>query len=111
MKKIIISLALILALRNISYADIFSKDDTSPYTIDSAISEDRSGFYYRGGIDYRPTVPPDEPEVGYSILSGSKGCSGFDLASSFNSVFSEQILADYLKGISSAAIADRKSVV
>ncbi|OIO34468.1 MAG: hypothetical protein AUJ70_00990 [Candidatus Omnitrophica bacterium CG1_02_40_15] len=105
MKKIIISLVLILALRNISYADIFSKDDTSPYTIESAIYEDRSGFYYRGGIDYRPNVPPDEPQVGYSILSGSPGCSGFDLASSFNSVFSEQILADYLKGISSAAIA------
>jgi hypothetical protein len=105
MKKIIISLVLILALRNISYADIFSKDDTSPYTIDSAIYEDKSGFYYRGGIDYRPNVPPDEPQVGYSILSGSPGCSGFDLASSFTSVFSEQILADYLKGISSAAIA------
>ncbi len=105
MKKIIISLVLVLALRNISYADIFSKDDTSPYTIDSAISEDKSGFYYRGGIDYRPTVPPDEPGVGYSILSGSKGCSGFDLASSFNSVLSEQILADYLKGISSEAMA------
>ena len=76
-----------------------------PYTIDSAISEDRSGFYYRGGVDYRPQVPVEEPGVGYSILSGSKGCSGFDLASSFNSTFSEQILADYLKGISSSAIA------
>jgi len=106
MKKIIVSLVLVLALRNISYADIFSKDDTiSPYTIESAISEDKSGFYYRGGIDYRPTVPPDEPQVGYSILSASPGCSGFDLASSFTGVFSEQILADYLKGISSAAIA------
>jgi hypothetical protein len=105
MKEIIISLVLILSLSSISYADIFSKDDASPYTIDNAISEDRSGFYYRGGIDYRPTVPPDEPEVGYSILSGSKGCSGFDLASSFNSVLSEQILADYLKGISSEAMA------
>lgn len=89
MKKVIIFLVLILALRNISYADIFSKDDANPYTIDSAISEDKSGFYYRGGIDYRPNVPPDEPGVGYSILSGSKGCSGFDLASSFNSVLSE----------------------
>ena len=106
MKKIIIALTLILSLRNISSADIFSNDDSSnPYTIDSAISEDRSGFYYRGGIDYRPTVPPDEPGVGYSILSGSKGCSGFDLASSFNSVLSEQILADYMKGISSEAMA------
>ena len=47
----------------------------------------------------------EEPGVGYSILSGSKGCSGFDLASSFNSTFSEQILADYLKNISSSAIA------
>jgi hypothetical protein len=106
MKKIIISLILTLVLRNISYADIFSKDDaTSPYTIENAISEDRSGFYYRGGLDYRPTVPPDEPGVGYSILSGSKGCSGFDLASSFNSVLSEQILADYLKSISSESMA------
>lgn len=106
MKKIIISLVLISVLRGISYADIFSKDDTtSPYTIDSAISEDRSGFYYRGGLDYHPNVPPDEPGVGYSILSGSKGCSGFDLASSFNSVLSEQILADYMKGISSEAMA------
>ena len=106
MKKIIIALTLILSFRNISSADIFSNDDSiNPYTIDSAISEDRSGFYYRGGIDYRPTVPPDEPGVGYSILSGSKGCSGFDLASSFNSVLSEQILADYMKGISSEAMA------
>jgi hypothetical protein len=88
-----------------SYADIFSNDNTSPYTIDSAISEDKSGFYYRGGVDYRPKVPVEEPEIGYSILSGSKGCSGFDLASNFNSVFSEQILADYLKGISSEAMA------
>ena len=52
-----------------------------------------------------PNVPPDEPGVGYSIISGSKGCSGFDLASSFNSVLSEQIMADYLKGISSSAMA------
>ena len=106
MKKIIIPLVLISVLRGISYADIFSKDDTtSPYTIDSAISEDRSGFYYRGGLDYHPNVPPDEPGVGYSIISGSKGCSGFDLASSFNSVLSEQIMADYLKNISSSAMA------
>lgn len=106
MKKIIITLVLILVLKGISYADIFSKDDTtSPYTIDSAISEDRSGFYYRGGLDYHPNVPSDEPGVGYSIISGSKGCSGFDLASSFNSVLSEQIMADYLKSISSSAMA------
>jgi len=106
MKKSIILLALILISNSASYADIFSRDDNSnPYTIDSAISEDRSGFYYRGGLDYHPNVPPDEPGVGYSILSGSKGCSGFDLASSFNSVLSEQILADYLKGISGEAIA------
>ena len=106
MKKIIFTLVLISVLKGISYADIFSKDDTtSPYTIDSAISEDRSGFYYRGGLDYHPNVPPDEPGVGYSIISGSKGCSGFDLASSFNSVLSEQIMADYLKSISSSAMA------
>ena len=105
MKRVFILLILILGLTHISYADIFTKDDTVPYTIDSAISEDRSGFYYRGGVDYRPQVPVEEPGVGYSILSGSKGCSGFDLASSFNSTFSEQILADYLKGISSSAIA------
>jgi len=105
MKKVLILLIFIFTLTHISYADIFAKDNTNPYTIDSAISEDRSGFYYRGGVDYRPQVPPEEPGVGYSILSGSKGCSGFDLASSFNSTFSEQILADYLKGISSSAIA------
>ena len=105
MRKTIISLALILVLRSVCYADIFSKDNTNLYTIDNAVSEDRTGFYYRGGIDYRPQVLPEEPDVGYSILSGSKGCSGFDLASSFNSAFSEQILADYLKGISSSAIA------
>ncbi len=106
MKKIIFTLVLISVLKGISYADIFSKDDTtSPYTIDSAISEDRSGFYYRGGLDYHPNVPPDDPGVGYSIISGSKGCSGFDLASSFNSVLSEQIMADYLKNISSSAMA------
>jgi len=105
MKKAALLVILILSLKHTSYADIFTKDDTSLYTIDSAISEDRSGFYYRGGVDYRPQVPVEEPGVGYSILSGSKGCSGFDLASSFNSTFSEQILADYLKGISSSAIA------
>lgn len=105
MRKTVILLIFILATANMGYADIFTKDNTNPYTIDSAISEDRSGFYYRGGIDYRPTVPIDDPRVGYSILSGSKGCSGFDLASSFNSAFSEQMLADYLKGISSSAIA------
>jgi len=105
MKKVVLLVILILSLKHTSYADIFTNNGTAPYTIDSAISEDRSGFYYRGGVDYRPQVPVEEPGVGYSILSGSKGCSGFDLASSFNSVFSEQILADYLKGISSSAIA------
>jgi len=105
MKKAVILMIFLLTLTHISYADIFTKDDINPYTIDSAISEDRSGFYYRGGVDYRPQVPPEEPGVGYSILSGSKGCSGFDLTSSFNAAFSEQILADYLKGISSSAIA------
>ncbi len=106
MKNVFILLIFILTLTHISYADIFTTaDNSNPYTIDNAISEDKSGFYYRGGVDYRPTVPPDEPGVGYSILSGSKGCSGFDLASSFNSILSEQILADYLKGISSEAVA------
>lgn len=105
MKKAVLLAFFVLTLTHISYADIFTKDDISPYTIDNAISEDKSGFYYRGGVDYRPQVPAEKPGVGYSILSGSKGCSGFDLASSFNSAFSEQILADYLKGISSSAMA------
>jgi len=105
MKKILIFLFLTLLIDHESYADIFSNNNTGPYTIDNAVSEDKSGFYYRGGVDYRPAVPVEEPGIGYSILSGSKGCSGFDLASSFNSVLSEQILADYLKGISSEAMA------
>jgi len=99
------ALSLILFAANIGYADIFTKDSANPYTIDSAISEDRSGFYYRGGVDYRPQVPLEQPGVGYSITSASKGCSGFDLASSFNSIFSEQVLTDYLKNVSSAALA------
>jgi hypothetical protein len=105
MKKAVWLLVFIFAQNYTSYADIFTKDDTTPYTIESAVSEDRSGFYYRGGIDYRPQVPQEDPGVGYSIVSGSKGCSGFDFASSFNSAFSEQILTDYLKGISSSAMA------
>ena len=103
MRKIMMLLVLILAMANIGYADIFTKDN--PYTIDSAITEDKSGFYYHGGVNYNPPVAPEEPGVGYSIITGSKGCSGFDLASSFNSAFSEQVLTDYLKSISSAAMA------
>lgn len=105
MRKIMTLLAFILTTADIGYADIFAKDNASPYTIDNAISEDRSGFYYRGGVDYRPQVPLEEPGVGYSIFTASKGCSGFDLASSFNSIFSEQALTDYLKNVSSAAMA------
>jgi len=105
MRKITVLLVIILAMANIGYADIFTKDNANPYTIDNAIAEDRSGFYYRGGVNYNPPVAPEEPGVGYSIISGSKGCSGFDLASSFNSIFSEQVLTDYIKGISSAAMA------
>ena len=98
-------LVIILAMADIGHADIFTKDSANPYTIDNAIAEDRSGFYYRGGVNYNPPVAPEAPGVGYSIISGSKGCSGFDLASSFNSIFSEQVLTDYIKGISSAAMA------
>ena len=106
MKKIITLLVFILAMRDICYADIFAKNNTtSAYTINDAVSEDRSGFYYRGGLDYNPPVTPEEPAVGYSIISGSKGCSGFDLASSFTSTFSAQVLTDYLKNISSSAMA------
>ena len=105
MRKIMMLLVLILAMANIGYADIFTKDNANPYTIDSAITEDKSGFYYHGGVNYNPPVAPEEPGVGYSIITGSKGCSGFDLASSFNSAFSEQVLTDYLKSISSAAMA------
>lgn len=105
MKKIIILTGLVFTLCNISYADIFSKNQTTPYTLENALTEDRSGFYYRGGLDYQPQVPTENPGVGYSIISGSKGCSGFDLASSFNSAFSQQILSDYLKGVSGEAIA------
>lgn len=105
MKNIILSIPVFLILSGIAYSDIFTRDNSVPYTLNSAVSEDQSGFYYRGGVDYRPPVPADEPGLGYSIISGSKGCSGFDFASSFNTAFSEQILADYLKGISSAAIA------
>ncbi len=105
MKRTLLALIFVFIATRISYANIFTKDDSSPYTIESAVSEDRSGFYYRGGVDYNPPVAPEEPGVGYSIVSGSKGCSGFDFASSFTSLFSQQILEDYLKGISSAAMA------
>jgi hypothetical protein len=105
MKRIILLLIFVYIGACASYADIFTKDDSTPYTIESAVSEDNSGFYYRGGVDYNPPVAPQEPGVGYSIVSGSKGCSGFDFASSFTSLFSQQILEDYLKGTSSAALA------
>lgn len=105
MKRIILLWIFVFIGACASYADIFTKDDSTPYTIESAVSEDNSGFYYRGGVDYNPPVAPQEPGVGYSIVSGSKGCSGFDFASSFTSLFSQQILEDYLKGISSAAMA------
>ena len=91
---------------NACYADIFTTDNTpGSYTINNAVSDDKSGFYYRGGVDYNPPVSPEEPAVGYSIISGSKGCSGFDFATSFNSTFSEQVLTDYMKNISGAAMA------
>ncbi|QAT16697.1 hypothetical protein BU251_02595 [Candidatus Velamenicoccus archaeovorus] len=105
MKRALLVLIFVFIATCVSYADIFTKDDSLPYTIESVVSEDRSGFYYRGGVDYNPPVAPEEPGVGYSIVSGSKGCSGFDFASSFTSLFSQQILEDYLKGISSAAMA------
>ena len=105
MRRLVIFISLFLALRNNCYADIFSQDNSSAYTIDSAISEDKSGFYYRGGVDYRPQVFPDEPSVGYSIVSASQGCSGFDFATSFNNLFQAQILEDYLKNLSTQAMA------
>jgi hypothetical protein len=105
MKKTSLVLIFLFICNHMGYADIFSKDDLTPYTIESALSEDKSGFYYRGGVDYNPLVAPEEPGVGYSIVSGSKGCSGFDFASSFSSLFSQQVLEDYLKGISSEAMA------
>lgn len=105
MKKTLLVLIFLFVCNYTGYADIFSKDDAAPYTIESALSEDKSGFYYRGGVDYNPLVAPEEPGVGYSIISGSKGCSGFDFASSFSSLFSQQVLEDYLKGISSEAMA------
>ena len=77
MRKTVVLLIFILAIANMGYADIFTKDNTNPYTIDSAISEDRSGFYYRGGIDYRPTVPIDDPRVGYSIFKRFKRLQRF----------------------------------
>jgi len=108
MRLIIISILIVvlMGLQELGFADIFSKPDNgSMYSVDTALTEDNSGFYYRGGVDYRPPVPAEDPEVGFSVLSGSMGCSGFDLASSFKSTFSEQALTDYLKGLSSGAIA------
>lgn len=106
MRKIIILLSLIPVIANSCYADIFTTDKTpGSYTINNAVADDKSGFYYRGGVDYNPPVAPVEPTVGYSIISGSKGCSGFDFATSFNSTFSEQVLTDYMKNISGAAMA------
>ena len=105
MIKVIIFISLLLALRNNVYADIFSNGDTGAYTIENAVSEDKSGFYYRGGVDYRPQVLPDEPSVGYSIVSASQGCSGFDFATSFNNLFKEQVFEDYLKNLSSSAMS------
>ena len=106
MIKVVILLVFVLATVDISYADIFSQDNPgNPYTITDAVSEDKSGFYYKGGVNYNPPVAPVEPSVGYSIINGSKGCSGFNLAASFTSTFSEQVLTDYLKGISNAAMA------
>ena len=99
-------LVIISAVVDACYADIFTQDHTpGSYTINNAVADDKSGFYYRGGVDYNPPVAPVEPTVGYSIISGSKGCSGFDFATSFNSTFSEQVLTDYMKNISGAAMA------
>ena len=105
MRRLVIFISLFLALRINCYADIFSQDNSSAYTIDNAISEDKSGFYYRGGVDYRPKVLSEEPGVGYSIVSASQGCSGFDFATSFNNLFQGQILEDYLKNLSTQAMA------
>ena len=106
MIKVVILLVFVLATVDISYADIFSQDNPgNPYTITDAVSEDKSGFYYKGGVNYNPPVAPVEPSVGYSIINGSKGCSGVNLAASCTSTFSEQVLTDYLKGISNAAMA------
>ena len=63
MKKALILLISILTLIDVSYADIFTKDEATPYTIDNAISEDRSGFYYRGGIDYKQYLNPASVET------------------------------------------------
>ena len=61
MRKIIILLSLIPVIANSCYADIFTTDKTpGSYTINNAVSDDKSGFYYRGGIDYNPPVAPVE---------------------------------------------------
>ena len=78
MRQIIAIVLFVSFVADISYADIFSQNNTnSTYDITNAVSEDKSGFYYKGGIDYNPPVTPAEPTVGYSIINGSKGCSGF----------------------------------
>lgn len=85
-------------------ADIFEKPE-NVYSLDGAMAEDQSGFYYRGGVDYRPAIPTEDPLSGFSMVSGSLGCSGFDFASSFKSAFNELAFTDYLKGISAEAMA------
>ena len=92
-------------------AELDSSMDMGGYSIENAIAEDQSGFYYRGGVDYQPTVTTPDPSIGFSVISGSMGCSGFNFGSSFNSVFNEQALTDYMKNVSSAAIASAPNLL
>lgn len=93
------------------FAELSANADTAGYSIENAMAEDQSGFFYRGGVDYQPTVTTPDPSVGFSVISGSMGCSGFNFASSFNSVFNEQALTDYMKNVSSAAIASAPNLL
>ena len=92
-------------------AEWSANTDTGGYSIENAVAEDPSAFYYRGGVDYQPKVTTPDPSIGFSVISGTMGCSGFNFASSFNSVFNEQALTDYMKNVSSAAIASAPNLL
>ena len=53
------------------------------------MAEDPIRFLLPRGVDYQPKVTTPDPSIGPSVISGTMGCSGFNFASSFNSVFNE----------------------
>lgn len=114
-KFIAIVLLPLLVIVEISMAegDILQKavDKSFNEELYNHYSKDKTGFSYRGGVNFLPHREGGGKVAELEMEGGRQGCGGFNWISNFKSTFNSEALESYVKGLVSNALSSAPLVL